>query len=190
MKNSSLIKFGFFIPLTFWLTTFICSFILPDYNHAQNMVSELGEIGTPTQHIFTIGLVLTSIFSLLFNIGLYCHCKKTGLSTIPVLILWTFTFSIAGAGVFSYPQPLHGLLGSPSIILFLSPLTAGFLWKETQIPRIRLMSLFTFLVMLLGFLVFIPSVLPEYLGVKQRIFHLGWSIWFVYLASTLKKMII
>lgn len=187
MKNSSLLKFGYFIPLVFWLTTFICGFILPEYNHAENMVSELGEIGTSTQHLFTIGLVLTSIFSLLFNIGLHRQCKKSGLSTLPVLILWTFTFSIAGAGIFSYPQPLHGLFGSPSIILFLSPLTAVFLWKETQVPSIRRMSLLTFIVMLFGFLVFIPSVLPEYIGIKQRIFHLGWSIWFIFLASTFKN---
>ncbi len=183
MKNQWLIKSGFLIPITFWITTLICGFLMPEYNHAIRMVSELGEIGTKTQHIFTFGLVLTSIFSVFFNIGLFRICKKVGLNLIPILILWTFSFSILGAGIFSFPHRLHGLLGSPSIILFLSPLTAWIFWKTNVITNIKVLSLLTFIIMSLGFLILMPNFLTDYFGIKQRIFHFGWTVWFLYLTT-------
>ena len=183
MKTQRLITSGFLIPITFWITTLICGFLMPGYNHATRVVSELGEIGTKTQYIFTVGLILTSIFSILFNIGLLKTCRKIGLNIIPILILWTFSFSIFGAGLFSFPHRLHGLLGMPSILLFLSPLTAWIFWKSDIIPNIKFFSFLTFIIMLLGFLIFMPNVLTDYFGIKQRFFHFGWTIWFIYLTS-------
>ena len=94
MKTKWLLKSGFLIPIIFWTTTLICGFIVGNYNHATRMVSELGAIGTKSQYIFSGGLILSSIFSVLFIIGLYKTCKQIGLNTIPVLIILTFSFSI------------------------------------------------------------------------------------------------
>jgi len=188
VKNQWLIKSGFLIPITFWTTTLLCGFIMPGYNHTTRMVSELGEIGTETQYIFTIGLLLTSIFSIFFNIGLFRICKKIGLNIIPIIILWAFSFSIFGAGLFSYPHSLHGLLGMPSMLLFLSPLTALIFWKSEIISNIKVISFFTFIIMSLGFLIFIPNLLTDYFGIKQRFFHFGWTIWFLYLTSIFNKI--
>jgi len=179
MKNEWLIKSGFFIPFTFWMTTLICGFLMPDYYHATRMVSELGEAGSKTQHIFTFGLVLTSIFSVFFNIGLFRICKKIGLNIIPILILWTFSFSILGAGLFSFPHRLHGLLGSPSMILFLSPLMALIFWKTNLISNIKVIALLVLFLMSLGFLIFFPNILTDYFGIKQRLFHFAWTVWFL-----------
>lgn len=156
---------------------------MPGYNHATSMVSELGEMGSETRYLFTIGLVITSIISVFFNISLYKTCKKAGLNVIPVLILWTFSFSIFGAGLFPFPLRLHGLLGSPSMILFLSPLAALVFWKTEVISNIKVVSLLMLLLMSLGFLVLAPDILTEYFGIKQRLFHLGWTVWFLYLTS-------
>lgn len=188
MKNQWRIKSGFLIPILFWTTTLICGFLMPGYNHATRMVSELGEIGTKTQHIFTFGLVLTSIASIFFIIGLLKTCKKSGLNIIPIIILWTFPFSILGAGLFPFPLRLHGLLGSPSIILFLSPLTAFIFWKTNIISNIKIISLLIFVLLSLGFLVFMPHVLTDYFGIKQRLFHLGWTVWFICLTCVFIKL--
>jgi hypothetical membrane protein len=154
-----------------------------NYSHAIRMVSELGAIGTKSQYFFTVGLVLSSIFSVLFIIGLYKTCKQIGLNTFPILILLTFSFSIFGAGIFPFPLRLHGLLGMPSILLFLSPLMTLILWKSEIFSNIKLVSLLTFIIMLLGFLTFMPNVLSDYFGLKQRLFHFGWTVWFLYLTS-------
>ena len=161
---------------------------MPGYNHVNRLVSELGEIGTKTQYLFTIGLVLTTIISIFFNIGLFRICKKNGLNIIPILILWTFSFSVLGAGIFPYPLRLHGLLGSPSIILFLSPLAALVFWKNTVIAHIKVISLLTLIIMMLGFLVFLPDFFSNYLGLKQRLFHFGWTLWFLSLSFIFNGM--
>lgn len=156
--------------------------MLNDYNHARWMVSELGTIGTPSQYFFTAGLVLSAILSVLFIIGLIRACKLIGISNIPVILIFTFSFSIAGAALFPLPLQLHGILGSPSMVLPLSPILALILWPKANIPGMKLFAIFSFLIMALGFSVMIPDFFDEYFGIKQRAFHLGWTIWFVYLS--------
>ncbi|RLD59718.1 MAG: hypothetical protein DRI97_00330, partial [Bacteroidetes bacterium] len=57
-----------------------------NYSHLTNLVSELGAIGTNTQYIFTAGLILSSLLSLAFIVGLYKTAKEKKLNMIPVLI--------------------------------------------------------------------------------------------------------
>ncbi|MFD0762283.1 DUF998 domain-containing protein [Lutibacter aestuarii] len=188
MKDKIFVKLGFIIPFIFWTTTIICGYIFTDYNHLTNIVSALGEIGTKSQFIFTTGLVLSAVLSVFFIIGLLKICKKNGLNKFPILIILTFTFSIAGAGLFPLPLRLHGILGSPSILLFLSPFFSIILWKVEKIPNIRIFATLSILIMSLGFLAFFPNILSSYPGLKQRFFHLGWSIWFIYLSSEFSKL--
>lgn len=183
MKNKKFAYLGFIIPIVFWTTIIICGLMTENYNHLTNMVSELGTIGAKTQYIFTIGLVLSSILSFLFIVGLYKIAKERGLNIIPILIILTFSFSILGAAIFPLPLSLHGVLGSPSMILPLSPLLSIFLWKENKIPSIKIASGIILIIMLLGFLTMVPSILENYFGVKQRFFHFGWSLWFIYLSQ-------
>lgn len=179
MKTKYLIYLGSVIPIIFWATTIICGIILGNYNHLSGLVSELGALGTTTQYIFTSGLVLSSVLSVLFTVGLYKTCKLLGLNTIPILIILLYSFSIAGAALFPMPLRLHGILGSPSILLIFSPLLSFFLWTGKGKPlNIKQMSILSFLIMSLGFLVFAPDFLSDYPGLKQRFFHIGWSVWF------------
>ena len=43
------------------------------------------------------------------------------------------------------------------------------------------MSILSIIIMALGFIAFIPGLLSNYPGLKQRFFHIGWSLWFLYL---------
>jgi len=182
MKTERLLNTGFLIPIMVWGTTFICGIVMGNYNHLTRMVSELGTIGTPSQYLFTAGLTLSSILSILFVAGLYKTCKTVGLHAIPVLILLpTFSFSIGGAGLFPLPLPLHGLFGIPSMFLVLSPLLALLLWKN-QPANFKYMAVISIVLISLGFLVLSPDILGDYIGLKQRFFHVGWSVWFVYLS--------
>jgi hypothetical membrane protein len=187
MKNRYLLYTGTLTPVIFWTTTVICGFVFGNYNHATRMVSELGAIGTRSQYLFTTGLVLSSVFSILFIIGLYKTAKARQLSTIPVLLILTFSFSICGAGLFPLPLRLHGILGMPSMFLLLSPLSCLLLWRKEGISGIKYFPLITLVIMILGFLVYIPDFLSEYIGLKQRFFHLGWTIWFIYLSFVFMK---
>jgi len=160
----------------------ICGFIQGDYNHFTRMVSELGTIGTKSQYLFTAGLVLCSALSIVFVIGLFRSCKVSGISVIPIIIILSFSVSIAGAGIFPLPLRLHQIMGIPSILLIFSPLMSLFLWnKKGQLSNFNLMTITSLVIMSLGFLVYMPEILTSYHGLKQRFFHIGWSVWFFYL---------
>jgi hypothetical protein len=74
------------------------------------------------------------------------------------------------------------------MLLILSPLLSSLFWGKTRcLPHVRQMSIIAFLVMSLGFLVYAPDILGSYPGLKQRFFHIGWSIWFFYLGYSFTK---
>lgn len=189
MKIQNLLKTGYAIPIVFWLTLFFGGLIYNDYHHFRNLVSELGTIGSKTQYLFTTGLVISAILSVFFGIGLLLICKLKGLNKLPVYVIFTFTFSIAGAAIFPLPLRMHLHMGMPSILLFLSPLLAAILWnKKIEIKKFTGMTLLVFFIMSLGFLSFFPDLWPEYPGLKQRFFHVGWTVWFIYLSFVFTRL--
>jgi len=190
MNTKYLLYAGSSIPIIFWLTTIICGFIQGDYNHFTRMVSELGTIGTKSQYVFTTGLVLCSALSIAFVLGLNRVCKESGISAIPAIVILSFSVSIAGAGIFPLPLRLHLYMGMPSILLIFSPLVSLFLWnRKGQLSNFYLMTILSLLIMSLGFLAFMPDVLNSSIGIKQRFFHIGWSVWFFYLSYSFTRLL-
>lgn len=182
MKEKNLIYLGIVGPLVFWFTTIICGLMIEDYNHLSDLVSELGALNTKPQYLFSTGLVLCSVLNVLFVIGLYRVCRNKNISVIPVVVLLFFSF-LAGPGIVPMPLRLHGLVGIPFPLMMLSPLLALILWRKYENElKIRFGAALGLIMMLLGFLIFIPNILPEYFGLKQRFLYLGWTIWSTYLA--------
>ncbi len=176
----ALLSLGYVIPVVFWGTTVICGLVLGSYNHARRLVSELGALGTPTQFVFSIGLLPASVLSVLFIIALVQRCNIHRISKAPVLFLLTFTVSIGGAALFPLPLQAHLYFGLPSVLLFLSPLLCLILWRGSAvIAGLRTYAIVGLCVMSLGFLAFVPEFLPDLSGLKQRLFHVGWSVWFI-----------
>lgn len=53
-------------------------------------------------------------------------------------------------------------------------------WRGEKLPAsLRIWMIGSLTIMLLGFLAFMPEVLSAWPGLKQRFFHLGWSLWFI-----------
>lgn len=180
-KTKYLLYLGILMPIIFWSTTFICGFILGDYNHLSRMVSELGELGTKPQYLFSIGLTLCSILNIFFVYELYKLCKRLKINTIPILILGLFSF-LAGPALIPMPLRLHGIVGFPFPFIMLSPVLSIFLWKgKEKLIKTRNVAILSFVVMMFGFLIFFPNVLNEYFGLKQRFLYIGWSLWSAYL---------
>lgn len=180
MKKKYLLALGSVIPVIFWGTLTVCGYMMGDYNHLTRLVSELGASGTRTQYMFTAGLLACAVLSIIFVAGLWQECKKREISMIPALIILFFSFSIGGAAIFPLPLRMHLIMGMPSVLLFLSPLAALVLWKGDKMPAgLRGWTIASLAIMLLGFLAFMPEVMSSALGLKQRFFHIGWSLWFI-----------
>jgi hypothetical membrane protein len=188
MKDKLLLNAGWTIPVVFFATTFICGFVQGGYNHLSRQVSELGTIGTNSQYPFTAGLLLSAFLSVLFIVGLLQACLRLQLSIWPVLLMLSFTFSMAGAAIFPLPLPMHMTMGSPAFLLLLSPLLALLLWPQARLlAGMKGMAALGLLIMALGFTVYLPDLLAAYPGLKQRLFHLGWAVWFVYLSIAFRR---
>lgn len=182
MKGENLIFFGIIGPIVFWFTTIICGLMIDDYNHLSNLVSELGALNTKPQYLFSTGLVLCSVLNVFFVIGLYRVCRKKNISVIPVVVLLFFSF-LAGPGIVPMPLRLHGIVGIPFPLMMFSPLLALIFWRKYENElKIRSGAAIGLIMMLLGFLVFMPNILAENFGLKQRFLYLGWTIWSTYLA--------
>ncbi len=188
MKTKQLLYLGFLAPIIFWTTTIVCGLMIDDYNHFKWLVSELGALGSKTQYLFTTGLVLSAFLNVFFIIGLWKYCKRLQLSLIPILFLLLYSF-IAGPALFPMPLRLHGIVGMPFPFLMLSPLLAIILWrKKEHLLKIRTVAIISFIIMMFGFLIFVPNFLNEYFGLKQRFLYLGWSLWSVYLSYRFLKL--
>lgn len=188
MKASRLLALGIVIPVFFWGTLTVCGYVMGDYNHMTRLVSELGAIGTRTQYIFTAGLLACAILSVLFVIGLCKACKERGISMIPALLILFFSLSIGGAAIFPLPLRMHLVMGMPSVLLFLSPLAVLVLWRGEKMPAgLRIWVIVSLAIILLGFLAFMPDILGAWPGLKQRFFHIGWSLWFIGLSRAFRR---
>ena len=189
MKTKHMLALGSVIPVIFWGTLTVCGYVMGDYNHLTRLVSELGAIGTRTQYMFTAGLLACAVLSVLFVVGLCQECKKRGISMIPALIILFFSLSIGGAAIFPLPLRMHLVMGMPSVLLFLSPLAALVLWRGEKMPAgLRVWAIVSLAIMLLGFLAFMPEVMGADPGLKQRFFHIGWSLWFIGLSRTFLRL--
>ncbi len=189
MKIKNLLLCGMLSPIVFWVTLFVCGLILGYYDHASDLVSYLGYIGTRSEYVFMGGMLLCVLLSILFVIGLYKYCKANSLNILPAIFILAYSFSLAGAALFPLPLRLHGILGSPSILILLSPILAFFLWGDKNIKNLQLFSALSVFIMCMAFLIYIPDIMHEYAGIKQRFFHVGWSLWFVYLSQTFGQKI-
>jgi hypothetical membrane protein len=162
--------------------------MLEGYNHFTWLVSELGALGTRTQYIFTVGLVLSSILNLLFAIGAFKLCKIKQLSVIPVIFILFYSF-LAGPALFPMPLRLHGIVGIPFPLIMFAPIAGLIFWRKNEnIVKIKTVVIISSLIMMLGFLIFIPTILNEYFGLKQRFLYTGWTVWSLYLSYRLLQL--
>lgn len=184
--KTNLFYLGLAIPLIFWATLFVCGMYWENYSHLRNMVSELGELGSRTQYLFAAGLCLCGVLTLPFGVLLIKSCKDKGVSILPVVFVFAFVF-IVGPGIFPYPTYLHGITGMPAFLVILSPIIAIVFWRKTATNRFKITAYLCIILFLLGSTVYYDGFMNEYFGLKQRFFHLGWSVWFAWLGWYLQS---
>jgi Protein of unknown function (DUF998) len=187
-STTSLLYPGIITPLFFWLATITGGFIHGNYNHLHDVVSELGAIGTRSEIYMSTAETLMAILSVFSVIGFYKACKQTGLNAIPVLTILSLSISMFWAAIFPMHHELHGTLGPIPLILDLGVLLAVFVWRGKKFRDLRLVSLVSFLLMLLILLRTIPSLRGHWEGLIQRLFYLGWTVWSISLSLIFLKM--
>ncbi len=178
----SLLYLGMITPLLFWLMTITGGFIHGNYNHLHNVVSELGALGTRSEIFMSIGEILVAVLSLYAVFGYIKACRQTGLNVIPVLTLLSVSISMFWAAIFPMHHVLHGTLGPLPLILDVGVLLSIFLWRGKKFQKLRMVSLISFILMMLILLRVIPNLRGQWEGLLQRTFYLGWTVWSIALS--------
>lgn len=183
IKPEHLLPLGVISPVLFWATTIVSGAMIADYDHVRNAISELGVLGTHTEVLTSSCFVAVSFTGALFLVGLYKACRQSRVSTTPVWLGLSMPVGMFWAAMFPMGNELHGLLGPLPLMLTLGSLSAFIFWKRREgLTLVSRLSLLSFFVMLLLFLIFVPSFNELYLGLVQRFWYVGWSIWSVSLA--------
>ncbi|HSZ84890.1 MAG TPA: DUF998 domain-containing protein [Puia sp.] len=182
LNTRSLLYLGIISPLLFWIVTITGGFIHGNYNHLHNVVSELGAIGTRSEIFMSATEILVAILSILSVIGFYKACRQTGANVIPVLTILSLSISMFWAATFPMHHELHGALGPVPLILNFGVLLAIILWRRKKFFPIRMISVISFILMMLILLRIIPELRGNYEGLIQRFFYFGWTVWSISLS--------
>lgn len=181
-----LILTGIIIPVIFWSSTFIAANLQDNYNHVKDTISQLGAIGTPSESFMAISTWTCVIFGIGFLIGLYTTCRRHHLNRFPLIGIVGFIIMFAWAAAYPSGNTLHSKSGPILLLLLLGPLLSAILWKGKEFKQLRILSLLSFVIMLLILLRAVPSetIRSNYTGLIQRLVHFGWSLWFISLSMT------
>lgn len=183
LKPSHLLPMGIAAPVVFWATTLLSGSMIDGYDHANNVVSELGVVGAKTEVLTSSAFVLVSLLCVLFSAGLYKACRQQGLSTAPVWLTLCMPISMFWAALFPLGNELHGVLGPAPLLINLGALLAFLLWRRREGHAVvSRLSLLSFGVMMLLFLIFVEPINGPYAGLVQRFWYAGWTLWFVSLS--------
>lgn len=183
LRPIHLLPMGVVAPIVFWGLTLISGSRIDGYSHLVNVVSELGVVGSKTEVLTSSGLVLLAILCFLFSAGLYKACRERNISTIPAWLTLSMPIMSLWAAVFPLGNELHGVLGPLPLLMTAGALLAYILWRRKEGHAIMgRLSLLSFVIMMLLFLVFMEPINGPYGGLVQRLWYAGWSIWSVSLS--------
>lgn len=187
--NRLLLTVGIVCPLLFWTITLVCGTVHGDYNPVSGTISELGALGTRSQNLFSTLIILMSVLGLGFCLGLYRVCSERKLSLLPLIPV--IIFFLGNIGVALYPQgtSMHPVAGETTIVVALSPLLALLSWRTIVQPYL---SAFAFIIFITSLALVLAGILPDsfiqsHAGLLQRVFHAGWTCWFIILSIQFNK---
>jgi hypothetical membrane protein len=122
--------------ILFSVGTLALGTLVPGYSHIRQTVSEIGEVTSPARIPFALLLCGIAICMFVFSLGLRDGSRALGHSGAAAYLVGWMGISVAGVGVFAYPNPLHNLFGLSELIGYQAPLILALNWHGD--PRVKL----------------------------------------------------
>lgn len=186
---------GMLIPISYISLIIILGVLVPGYNHMTMLLSILGGVGGIRGDIFNIGVGTTGGLIILFAFGFNraVNQNKAGLKRVFLFILGGL--GLIGTGIMNCNQgctidlsqdpirALHGIFALiAGISLTFAPLPFYFHFKQD--PQWEKLAAFTLTTVILSiistilfWIMFVTSILPNILGLIQRLEFLFVLIW-------------
>jgi hypothetical membrane protein len=170
-------------------------FLVPGYNHMRQLLSTLGGIGGIRGDIFNISVGTTGGLIILFAIGFNRAVNQNKVRLKVVFLFILGGLGLIGAGIMNCNQgceidlskdpirALHGIFAFiAGISLTFAPLPFYFHFKQD--PQWKKLSAFTLTTVILSiittilfWIMFVTNILPNILGLVQRLDFLFVLIW-------------
>lgn len=179
-----LLPLGTLAGLIFFVTVYALASRVANYSHLSDTVSEIGQIGSPVELPFKLGILAAYISTVLFGLGLVFLARSKTISAAPALLVTFYGVLGIGIALFPTPHPAHNLFGLAMIIGYMSPLALAIAWRQYEPLKklARISSIVTILMLISIFLnispLFTRDLFPlEYYGIVQRsafVIFYGW----------------
>jgi hypothetical membrane protein len=124
------VLFGPLAAALFFVGIVGLALLIPGYDQLRQTVSEIGEIGSPMQTPFTILLCAVGAAILVFAWGVSDFSREANVSRFPVFLIAYAGLAAAAMGVFSFPHPLHNLIGPTELIGYQAPGALAWAWRR------------------------------------------------------------
>jgi len=89
---------GILAPVFFFAAVVYMSLSRPGYSHVYNVISELGETGSPTASAASVTFIVTGLMIILFGLGLHSELSRGSRRVAAVALYGLLDF--VGSGVF------------------------------------------------------------------------------------------
>jgi hypothetical membrane protein len=163
------------------------AFMVPDYSHVRQTVSEIGEMGSPARIPFAAMLCSVALCLLVFAAGVRSECKRAGHNAFCAYLIGCMAVSAAGVGTFAFPHPLHNVFGQSELIGYQAPLAFALAWRaDAGARRLVAFSWILFVLVWLSIALNLSSLLRQgslwlqikpYYGLVQRSLFAAWFCW-------------
>jgi hypothetical protein len=161
--------------------------MIPGYSQVRQTVSEIGEVGSPARLPFTIMLCCVAACLVVFASAVRDEAAKAGHSRLAADMVGFGAVSIAGGGIFAFPDPLHHVFGLSELVGYQTPLAMALTWRaDPSGRRIIAFSSVMFVIVWIGMVLNLTAlhrsgaigtfVKPHY-GVVQSALFASWLIW-------------
>jgi hypothetical membrane protein len=178
-------------PILFTILVIVEGLLRPGYSQVAQVISELGQVGTPNAILQDANFVATGLLLIAFAVGLYRGIGRGRFVTLGIALFLVFPGVMVLVGtLFPLPDPVHTPLSIAGfIVLIVAVFVVSFgLRKDDRWKRLASYSLGTGVV-LVGLLLLIiatgQGVLAPYFGLLQRLFIVPVFLWIEVLAIRL-----
>lgn len=187
MQISRRLWFGPAAALLFFAGIFVIALMTPGYSQVRQTVSELGEVGSPWQAVFSALLCLVALCLIIFASGVARTMRACGHATLPAWLVAALAISSAGVGLFSFPHPLHNVFGMSELIGYQAPLAAAMVCRgDRRARRLVVFSGVMYVAVLLAIAANLVTLdrhgelwhqVQPFYGIVQRLLFGTWFVW-------------
>lgn len=174
-------------PVVWWLLVVVNGAVTPGYSHVGDFISTLGAVGAPYAVVQQVNFAVFGAAAAALAVGVHRYFGDGRRPRVGTLLLVVFAVGVFLSGPFqsnpavpdSRTEFLHNLVGTIAFlgVVVAIPLVSRRLDADDRWPRYPYETVWTAVVVVATFAVFMATIESAWLGLTQRLFVGAVSLW-------------